>query len=273
MENEGSLILPKDLEPSTDRILWRYMDVPRLIDILLNGCIRLIRIKLFNDEFEGFVLKKALSEITGTTEFGLNFTFDMYKMFTYASCWCESKHELASMWERFSCHNGVAIKTNAKLLLDNFESGFKYLEDHDMGMAACAKYIAYIDDYNDADIGSINPIDLFCYKMSDFRHENEVRIIATQMPESVKIFLRANSGDRLRDHLEPLYNQPPNLPLFSNLFKIDNLITEIIISPSSDYGMVDTVKSLVDSVSLLRQSEGLDPLNIPVNESRRSTWH
>ena len=39
-------VLPKikDLEPSADRILWRYMDIPSLIEILQFGSLPLVKI-------------------------------------------------------------------------------------------------------------------------------------------------------------------------------------------------------------------------------------
>ena len=53
----------KDLEPSEDRILWRYTDIPSLIEILTYEYLPLIRVSRLSDPSEGAVLKAAINKL------------------------------------------------------------------------------------------------------------------------------------------------------------------------------------------------------------------
>ena len=115
---KGCLPEIQNLEPLENHILWRYTDIPSLIEILTNEYLPLVKISCLRDQAEGAILKSALGKLPKARDVGKDFLFEVYKNTTFASCWCENEEELASMWERFSPKDGVAIKTNAKRLLE-----------------------------------------------------------------------------------------------------------------------------------------------------------
>ena len=144
-------VLPtiRELEPSDDKILWRYTDIPSLIEILMGGYIPLVKVSLLSNQAEGAILKSALNKLPGATDFGENYVFDVYKKTSYVSCWCKNKEELAPMWERFSPRDGVAIKTTIKRLLRCLSP-----------QATSIRYVEYIDENPDeifSDFAELDP--------------------------------------------------------------------------------------------------------------------
>ena len=130
----------EDLEPSEDKGLWRYTDIPSLIEILTGGYIPLVRVSLLSDPAEGAILKSALNKAPRATDFGKSYVFDVYKKTSFVSCWCENKEELAPMWERFSPRDGVAIKTTAKRLLESLPPPARSVS------VTSIRYVRYIDE-------------------------------------------------------------------------------------------------------------------------------
>ena len=124
-----------------------------------------------------------------------------YRESVYISSWHISENENAAMWDRYT-HGGegVAIKTNAKLLLDcipqqsmvpGTQRGWvapappKIKEDPIEPGSAIIKKIEYIDD-NPSDFEMreeyfYNGYDKMCffYKFVDFQDESEVRILTS----------------------------------------------------------------------------------------------
>lgn len=111
--------VPPDLEPDESITLWRYMSFTSLCEILMNDHISLISVRNFSDKSEGAILKEILSKLPNTNRNSIEHTMQIYLESTHVSSWHNAKDENAAMWDRYT-HGGegVAIKTNAKLLLD-----------------------------------------------------------------------------------------------------------------------------------------------------------
>ncbi len=112
--------VPPDLKPDENITLWRYMSFASICDILMNDHIPLISVGKFNDETEGRVLEKSLEKMSNTHGIDVYRTFQMSLQLTQVSSWQKAKFENKDMWEQYTGKKeGVAIKTNAKLLLDS----------------------------------------------------------------------------------------------------------------------------------------------------------
>ena len=111
--------IPLDLEPDENITLWRYMSFSSLCEILMNNHIPLIRIGNFSDKSEGAILKGILSKFPDAYKDSIQYAMQRYYEATYISSWHQAENENAAMWDRYTYGGeGVAIKTNAKLLLD-----------------------------------------------------------------------------------------------------------------------------------------------------------
>ena len=269
-------VLPKleDLEPSADCILWRYTDIPSLVEILTFEYLPLVRVSLFSDITEGAILKSALSKLPKATNIGKDYLLDVYKNTTFASCWCRNKEELAPMWDRFSPRDGVAIKTDAKRLLNWLtpRRGFKI------------KYVKYINENPDDILSELTEIDfeefeelrqdLFFYKMSDFSDEREVRILNCRALVNFSGMVSRLNPFNLHEFKEMMDTQviPKEIIERADIRYMNELITEIVVSPAARPGIREIVQELIKSVNALRRLEGKSPLGIRVEESRRKMW-
>ena len=267
----------KDLEPSEDRILWRYTDIPSLIEILSYEYLPLIRMSCLSDRSEGAVLKAAINKLPEATDFGKNFVFDICKKTSFVSCWCESKEELAPMWERFAPRDGIAIKTNPKRLLECIRTRRDNI-----------KYVKYIDKSPDAVFSNLSKIDfeefeklrhnLYFYKLSDFTDEREVRILQCREPKNfAKNFAVMLVADPTNQYpIGPsMHNDmvPKEDIVQAPITSMSDFIIEIIVSPTARPGIHKVVKEVLKSHDKIRVSEGKPKLDIKVRESRRTMWH
>ena len=275
-------VLPtiRDLEPSKKKILWRYTDIPSLMEILMGGYIPLVKVSLLSDPAEGAILKAALNKAPGATDFGKSYAFDVYKKTSFVSCWCKNEEELAPMWERFSPRDGVAIKTTAKRLLECLSP----LLAKKPGVTSI-RYIKYINenpddifsDLAELDLGEFEKFrrDLFFYKLSDFSDEREVRIFKEMTPPLLSMSVTADpSIDQHR--LEQLKDthMVRKEDVFPGISHLNHLIEEIVVSPTAHSGIITIVKDLLKSLNEMRASKGQYVFDInKVKESRRKMWY
>lgn len=273
-------VLPtiRELEPSDDKILWRYTDIPSLIEILMGGYIPLVKVSLLSDPAEGAILKSALNKLPGATDFGESYVFDVYKKTSFVSCWCKNKEELAPMWERFTPRDGVAIKTTAKRLLE-------CLPPPATGIGVTSiRYVEYINETPDeifSDFAELDPgefekfrRDLFFYKLSDFSDEREVRIFRDETPPILSISVTADPTDQHRLEQFRDTHMVPKEDVFRGISHLNHLIDEIVISPTAHSGIITIVKDLLKSLNEMRASKGYSVFDIDkVKESRRKMWY
>ena len=253
-----------------DCILWRYTDIPSLIEILTNEYLPLLKVSNFSDQSEGALLKFALDKVKAS-DFGKDFLYDVYKKSAFVSCWCAHEAELAPMWERFSPRDGVGIKTDAKCLLECLGA-----DGFDIG------YVKYLDENPDNVFSEFAKIDfeefqrlkqnLFFYKLDDFKDEREVRILECKALASVDMVLTSDgtNNDRVKELMDN--NTIQKTPIFPVYAPMNNLIKEIVISPSARDGIYKIVKGLVESLNKLRKNEGKPEFTFEVTESRRKKW-
>ena len=266
----------KDLEPSEDRILWRYTDIPSLVEMLTHRYLPLVKISCLSDQTEGAFLKCALDKLPQATDIGKGFLFDLYKNITFVSCWCEHKHELAPMWERFSPRDGVAIKTNAKRLFESLTPP--------RGSEFKIRYVEYISENPNDILSELTEInsddfdefqhDLFFYKMSDFKDEREVRILWGGEHKKFSELASAVQPTNLHEvqRIMNTYLVPSEDIIQARMSPMAELITEIVISPSARSGIQKTIHHLIKILNILRSEIQEPPLPIEVNESRRKMW-
>jgi hypothetical protein len=130
-----------------DQILWRYIDLHKLIDLLSNRRITFTRLDNFNDPNEGvsynliaqrYEVQK--SKITNETLIRLLPDHEIKRIDTkklieekiisrrqcqYVNCWIKSNRESIAMWNLYSNKDSIALKINAKILIGYFRSVIK----------------------------------------------------------------------------------------------------------------------------------------------------
>ena len=156
-------------KPPHSSVLWRYMTLEKLLQMLYRHGVFFSYPGKLNDPFEG-----SLPALTIKRLQALNFAKDIEhstKKRYVVSCWHEMDHESEAMWRLYAERgSGIAVKTNFESLMESVAPG--WLDDpHPSFMAGRVSYV----DYDTEDIPVLNGMPLF-YKRKSFSHEKEVRI-------------------------------------------------------------------------------------------------
>ena len=290
--------IPPDLEPDESITLWRYMSFASLCEILMNNHIPLISAYNFPDKSEGIILKEILSKLPNINKNSLEFVMEIYLKSIHVSSWHISKNENAAMWDRYTYGNeGVAIKTNAKLLLNsipdlaikpnlathriNNETGrveqVGQKEQIYVPPGIVIKPIQYTD-HKPSDFEMKEELLekeyaklCFFYKMEDFEDEAEMRILRAAHHNA---YAYAYKDDSEIKKLSEIHTKNP----FSNAIPLslisgNELIQQIVVSPHAHNHFIETVKQAIRHINFCRhsrQSPLIDP-NVVI-ESKRKNW-
>lgn len=213
-------------------ILWKYMDIPSFLALLVNQSLTFVRADLMEDKYEGTIPKMTASIINKdaierinsgnlSKEF-LNFSKIMegLRNTTYLNCWCKENHQMIHMWKIYSKENGIAIETNYKSLKESLETD-EYIYPTE---------IQYIDF--DADIINLqsNAFTVYTIKRKEYKSEHELRLMI-HLPNLVEDQLYKPKKD------EPILAHPKRNILYEETevvkCKINptKLISKIHISP------------------------------------------
>ena len=285
--------IPLDLEPDEKITLWRYMSFSSLCEILMNDHIPLISVSNFSDKSEGAILKGVLSKLPNTYDDSIQYAMQKYCKVTYISSWHKSQNENAAMWDRYTYGGeGVAIKTNAKLLLDcisaieaNVISHHESFSDTRLDALAdgqtfrpeiIIKPIKYTDN-RPTDFGMEEKYlrygyDKLCffYKLEDFKDESEIRILRSAFANPYSL---ANLDPSGIQQTEKVFKQRG----FKDSVRLEidsagKLIQQIVVSPHAHNQFIETVKQSIERINMYRRLRLTDLIKYDVIESRRKEW-
>jgi len=187
-----------------NKFLWRYIDFYKLLDLIVKKQIYFTRFDNFEDGLEGLTGRgielKMLTQQKPLTENNINdfeektkeelINFDKNNRQEYlntltnsqqtqfASCWYLEEKESITMWKLYSGNDGVAIRFNARQLIDTIIATAESYTNSDFKIL----YFGPVDYKN------IWPIDLneiFDNKFNglkkdkSYNHENEFRFVAS----------------------------------------------------------------------------------------------
>lgn len=223
--------------PERDLLLWRYMDLPRLVSLLDRQALWFARADLLGDPFEGSVTEgtlRAVREVhstipNGSFETWSNFRCEFRKR-VYASCWHRSEYESAGLWSIYAGRLGVVVRSSVGRLMDAITDS----ADVYIGAITYADYSIEVIPYD-------NAMQAFFCKRASFQHEQEVRALHVEwnalFPDSV-----------------------PALPGRYVEVDIKQLVECIYVQPEADSWYVDAVEAVVSRFSL----------SVPVRQSNLS---
>lgn len=175
-------------QPSSDSIIWRYVNFTQLQSILERNELWFSNIDNFNDPYEGTLpqrnLEKEVEAIASEMDISEEDAQTIHSSFInsrgstisngYVNCWNISNHESAALWEQYlDSAQGVAICTT----VDGLQSAL-YCSDIDVKFGK----VEYIDYERDQIPGGELP-PLF-HKRKSFKHEKEFRACITSEDDS-----------------------------------------------------------------------------------------
>ena len=213
--------------PSSDAILWRYMDFTKFVSLLEKQALFFARADKFGDPFEGSVtkvnaaLRPLLYKDQLTEDALLSFTQFTKNLprWTLINCWHENAHESEAMWSLYAREtDGIAIKTD----FDSLKNSFTCNEDIYIGS------VNYVD-YDKHFIPEDNLFHPYLHKRKSFEHEKEIRAIVGEIPP------KGHGVDFSRDICD-----------IGKYYEIDPpiLIQEVVVAPFAPDWFLELVKSV-----------------------------
>ena len=208
-------ILEQPSDPN--EFLWRYMGVPKFLDLIRTSCLYFNRADNFEDNFEGTLSLANLEKRTSEYKVGydekvfrqLDEFFAIMRKMTYVSCWHLSREESHAMWKIYGASNeAVAIRVKYADLVDELPNNY---------YVGCVNYIDYRKDWMPEGV-TYAPI---IHKRKYFEYEREVRAFMQYSIEG-DVLSRASINDKLgvcaKVDLKKIINQVRVSPLSSDWF-------------------------------------------------------
>jgi hypothetical protein len=208
-------------------VIWRYMDLARCLDLIVNRRLTFASLGRMQDKFEGTLpLGQQLRLLEALR--GLGQANPMYlakvnkaepemapryaamaRSGYYVNCWAMGEDESEAMWRCFA-PNGVAVRSSYARLCSSLS-----VETIHKVWIGVVRY----GDLNDPALFEGNPQNLCLYKRPLFRSENELRaVICTDMrnpPTNPVPVLQAHVD--IRTLIESVYVAPEHSSWFDEL--------------------------------------------------------
>lgn len=162
-------------------VIWRYMDLPKFLSLILDKSLFYTRADKFEDKLEGEITRETkllmfenMRVIKEKFPIVLNNLhsddpeeyIEVLKDKTYVNCWHINKHESNTMWKAYAPGDyGIAIKSNTELLRNCFR-----IDSSEIVLGE-VKYINVEVDITPTGL----PHYVFLQKDSSYTHESEAR--------------------------------------------------------------------------------------------------
>jgi hypothetical protein len=167
--------LPPDVcTPPDSTVLWRYMDLGKLLSLLATSKLHLASLDRLTDKYEG------LWPETTTNAAAANWPSQNYENFVrlthamrsahFVNCWSASTRESSVMWSSYAGSQGIALVSTVVALKASVLPGTRF-------------YIGQVEylDFQSAPIQSLNLYRVVYLKRSEFESEKEVRILVSAL--------------------------------------------------------------------------------------------
>lgn len=255
-EEHRSFKLPKNSE---EKMIWRYMDLPKFIDLIDRRALFFTKASRYPDPYEGTIPKhnelvrktiyeKVRPEFESDEQFN-NFVnnapeifgsvLKQYRDLVMINSWHLSDYESAALWELYGTKTGIAIQSTIGDLKESFAM------TDDSIWIGCVNYI----DFNHQWMDEWNIFEAFAIKRPSFSYEAEIRAV-TCLPDNntgnsvlskLNIERKANSPSHQR------LSNPAELTDDGKYVKVDlgKLINLVYVSPMALSYFKNVTESIV----------------------------
>lgn len=141
-------LLPYEVLPPPETIVWRYLSLAKLLALLRMRALFFCRADHFDDIFEGAFSEGSLRD--HAKEWGTKFPEDLVKLIqwipcrSFVSCWHASEVESVALWKIYAPSEGsLAIKSTIGALQKAFPE--KLERSGDLLVSQDIRRIQYID--------------------------------------------------------------------------------------------------------------------------------
>ena len=219
--------------PPDDAIVWRYMNLEKLLALLATNRLFLSRLDRVRDPWEGVWPDSVINELKRSYPPELLTAFlassEGLKTSMFVSCWHEGAHESAALWSQYAAGAGLAVKSS----IARVKRAISGSPNYHIGR------INYLDFKNDPyRLPYPTALILHFLKRKSFEHEREVRILVwdpdklgpadpgTSLPEGIELpvtlheliealYISPEAPSWLSEHIVELLSRfaLPNLPV------------------------------------------------------------
>lgn len=215
-----------DTDLKESMILRRYMDIPKLLDLLHSRSLYLRRADGFSDRLEGALfasLRKSLDTAHArddSTENADSF-YMKARMGSYVSCWTIGARDNMALWQLYGGAKTSLVVTTTVGRLIRLALSWKE--------TVIVNRVDYVDHRNVSTYVIGRYTDVLKYKSDAYAYENELRLIVPRMGKAWK---RNPIGLRL------------------SISDLDQFIRSIVLAPEAETWFVDAVKGLCEKYGL-----------------------
>lgn len=217
-------------------VIWRFMDMSKLEDLISTQELHFSRADLFNDETEGLPPNECLpylgfDSILQQQELDNAIgSIAQFREGFYICCWSLFTEETARMWKDFAMY-GVAIESRYSLLK--------------LALESCSNrpHLGLVR-YGSKHLTGWNIMRFISTKREQYKHEQEVRAMmwAPDMYAGINRHLDENN----RAHSRPLTPPPSRVPRFQRLkVNLSSLVTRIVVSPYAPEATLSSVEEMI----------------------------
>lgn len=214
----------EDVEtPEDDAVIWRYMNLERLIALLLGRTLFVPRLDQYRDPWEGVWPAAIVANLRRrlpleSADALLKFS-DVLREHLFASCWHLSPHESAGLWHQYATASGFAVKSTVGRLKHSVTDGPNFL----LGKV---RYIDFsIEHPGERILDVIHPA---FFKRKSFEHEQEVRLVILDMPKA------------------PLVDDSPKSKGKTLPLNLELLVEQILVSPDGPKWIEPQIRELLN---------------------------
>ncbi|MBD3582785.1 hypothetical protein [Flavobacterium selenitireducens] len=205
--HDNSIKLP----PNADTVVWKYMDLSKLIDVLLSGKMFMSRSDKFEDQYEGTFSEPTFEEIKKLSADNPEFLhyYKQHREQVVISSWHLNEYESFAMWQIFTQkQEGLAIQSTIGRLQQALAPEKQF-----------SQYIGEVNyiDYKKEHIPFDNAFFPFLFKRKSFQYEREVRIITDVSDFGIRIDNGLKIDVDICRMIEKIYIHPKSENWYKNL--------------------------------------------------------
>ena len=158
-------------------ILRRYMDLPKLLDLLHSKTLYLRRADGFSDRLEGALFPAFRQQLDsahkrGELEFDAEYFYRRARQGNYVSCWTLGAHDNMALWQLYGgTRSSIALTTTVEQLL-RLCLGWK--------RSAILWKVEYVDHRKKSSYVIGRYTDVLQYKNLAYTYEGELRILVPE---------------------------------------------------------------------------------------------
>lgn len=206
-------VVDKNIKLSVDSnaVVWKYLDLSKFVDLLLNNQLFMSRSDKFEDQYEGTFSEPTFEEIKKLSIDNPGF-LDYYKTHrknVVISSWHLNEYESFAMWQIFTQKNeGLAIQST----VSRIQSALTVEKTYEQYIGE-VNYIDYKKEYIPFD----HHFFPFLFKRKSFQYEKEIRIISDLSKHELSIDNGLKINVDLNELIEKIYIHPQSENWYKNL--------------------------------------------------------